>query len=195
MTKPQRGRVRKSNGSAQLGKLIPFKPLQRAAPPLDVAPGPLAGMSVPGPDDTRAQAAAEASYEQAHAAEEAGDIESAKAEYWRAIAADPSLSDAYINMGRLLHEGGRPDQAVALYSAAIALRADDLIAHFNLGVAFEDLGQLDEAIAAYERSIALKPDSVDAHYNVARLYQMLGRSEEASQHLVICRRLTRRRAR
>jgi tetratricopeptide (TPR) repeat protein len=189
MDKPSGGRRdRRSSGGAQLGKMLPFKRPSGPAQTAQTSAGCL-------DEEADARARAAVSYQRAYAAEEAGDVESAKAEYWRAIASDPGMADAYVNVGRLLHEDGRPEQAAALYAAAVALRADDVIAHFNLGVALEDLGNSEEAIAAYQRAIALRPRNGDAHYNVARLYEMLGRSQEALRHLQSYRRLTGRRAR
>jgi tetratricopeptide (TPR) repeat protein len=136
---------------------------------------------------------AEEHYERGYAAEEAGDPKTAMAEYRRAIALDPRLSDAQVNLGRLLHEAGQAEEALASYRAALAVRRDDPIAAFNLGVALEDLGRRAEAIEAYCRAIAISPDSADAHYNVARLYEQTGASESAIRHLLIYRRLTRKR--
>jgi tetratricopeptide (TPR) repeat protein len=132
-------------------------------------------------------------YERGYAAEEAGDAKTAMAEYRRAVAADPALSDAQVNLGRLLHEAGQTEEALIHYQAALAVRRDDPIAAFNLGVALEDLGRRPEAIEAYRRAITISPESADAHYNVARLYEQSGDSESAIRHLLIYRRLTRKR--
>jgi tetratricopeptide (TPR) repeat protein len=132
-------------------------------------------------------------YEIGYGAEEAGDAKTAIAEYQQAIAIDPRHGDAQVNLGRLLHEAGQPEQALAHYRSALAVRPDDPIAAFNLGVALEDLGRGAEAIEAYQRAIAIAPDSADAHYNVARLYEQRGESESAIRHLLIYRRLTRKR--
>jgi tetratricopeptide (TPR) repeat protein len=136
---------------------------------------------------------AEQHYERGYAAEEAGDSQTAMAEYRQAVAIDPALSDAHVNLGRLLHEAGQAVQALTHYRAALAVRGDDPIAAFNLGVALEDLGRRPEAIEAYRRAIAIAPESADAHYNVARLYEQSGESESAIRHLLIYRRLTRKR--
>jgi tetratricopeptide (TPR) repeat protein len=159
---------------------LPRKPI--ATPPAEVAPAP-AGRAF----------TADEHYERGYSAEEAGDAKTAMAEYRRAIALDPRLSDAQVNLGRLLHEAGQAEEALASYRAALAVRRDDPIAAFNLGVALEDLGRRAEAIEAYSRAIAISPESADAHYNVARLYEQTGESESAIRHLLIYRRLTRKR--
>jgi tetratricopeptide (TPR) repeat protein len=60
-------------------------------------------------------------------------------------------------------------------------------------VALEDLSRVSEAIAAYHQALAIAPATADAHYNLARLYEQTGQSEAAIRHLLIYRRLTRKR--
>ena len=132
-------------------------------------------------------------YERGFALEEAGDTEGAMLEYRRAIASDPGHADAHVNIGRLLHEGDKPFDALAHYRAALQSRPEDWTAAFNLGVALEDLARVSEAIAAYHQALAIAPSTADAHYNLARLYEQTGQSEAAIRHLLIYRRLTRKR--
>jgi tetratricopeptide (TPR) repeat protein len=154
---------------------------------------PLQGVPAPAGAPPARTFTAEQHYENGYSAEEAGDAQTAMAEYRRALDIDPTLADARVNLGRLLHEAGRPEEALPHYRAALEARADDPIAAFNLGVALEDLGRRAEAIEAYCRAIAMAPDSADAHYNVARLYEQSGESESAIRHLLIYRKLTRKR--
>jgi tetratricopeptide (TPR) repeat protein len=167
------------------------------APPADIfqlgAVRELPVKTGPTPPAPARALSADQHYERGYAAEEAGDSQTAMAEYRQAIAIDPALSDAQVNLGRLLHETGQAEQALAHYRAALTVRTDDPIAAFNLGVALEDLGRRPEAIEAYRRAIAIAPDSADAHYNVARLYEQSGESESAIRHLLIYRRLTKKR--
>jgi tetratricopeptide (TPR) repeat protein len=157
----------------------------RARPPAAPPPPPVPAL--------RTNLTADEHYEIGYGAEEAGDARTAMAEYQQAIALDPRHGDAQVNLGRLLHEAGQTDQALTHYRAALAARPEDPVAAFNLGVALEDLGRAPEAIEAYQRAIAIAPDSADAHYNVARLYEQRGESESAIRHLLIYRRLTRKR--
>ena len=159
----------------------------RARPPAEAPPPAMAAPIL------RATLSADEHYEIGYGAEEAGDSRNAISEYQQAIAVDPRHGDAQVNLGRLLHEAGEPEKALVHYRAALGVRPDDPIAAFNLGVALEDLGRGAEAIEAYQRAIAIAPDSADAHYNVARLYEQRGESESAIRHLLIYRRLTRKR--
>jgi tetratricopeptide (TPR) repeat protein len=132
-------------------------------------------------------------YERGYALEEAGEAGGAAAEYRRAIERDPRHADAHVNLGRLLHEAGQPFEALAHYRAALEARPQDPTAAFNLGVALEDLNRGGEAIDAYHRALTIDPDTADAHYNLARLYEQSGQSESAIRHLLVYRRLTRKR--
>ena len=112
--------------------------------------------------------------------------------YRRALALDPSLADAHVNLGRLLHESGDAAHAAPHYEAALAARPDDGTAAYNLGVALEDLKRLPEALLAYEKATRLEPENADAHFNAATLAEKLGRFSEALRHLREYRKLTRR---
>ncbi len=88
---------------------------------------------------------------------------------------------------------GKPFEALAHYRAALAARPDDATAAFNLGVALEDLGRGPRRSRPTSARSAIDPDTADAHYNVARLFEQTGESESAIRHLLIYRRLTRKR--
>lgn len=131
-------------------------------------------------------------YERGCALEESAPAEAREA-YRKAVELDPRFADAHVNLGRLLHETGDINGALGHYRAALAVRPDDATAAFNVGVALEDLGSLPDAIEAYRRALGSDPNNADAHYNLARLLEQTGRPDEAVRHLLIYRRLTRKR--
>jgi tetratricopeptide (TPR) repeat protein len=108
--------------------------------------------------------------------------EEAGSAYARALALQPDLVDAHVNLGRLLQLAGRTPQAVGHYRRALKVGADPT-ASFNLGTALEELGRCTEAIAAYRQSIQADPVFADAHFNLARLLEQTGRGAEAIRHL------------
>jgi len=144
-------------------------------------------------DETDAQASAEDWFEHA-AALEADDPEAAIAAYERAIAADPGLSDARVNLGALLHERGRLAKAERVYRAAIASKAAHPLLYYNLGVLLEDLGRKREAVEAYETALSGNPGMADCHYNLALLCETLDRPKEAIRHMAQYRKLARTRS-
>lgn len=109
--------------------------------------------------------------------------------YRRAVAADPANADAYVNLGRLLHEEGAPAAAEQCYRAALEADPKHETAAFNLGVALEDLGRIDDALKAYRDALALDPRNADAHYNLAGIYERRGEKQAALRHLKAYRTL------
>ena len=110
--------------------------------------------------------------------------------YREALALDPGLADALVNLGRLVHEGGEAGEAVRLYERALALTPEDPILHFNLALALEDARGPEAAAPHYERALALDPAFADAHWNLAGLCEALGRRADALRHYRAYQKLT-----
>jgi tetratricopeptide (TPR) repeat protein len=123
---------------------------------------------------------------------EAGSPEEAQAAYRQALALDPGLGAAHINLGRLLHVAGDVRGAETHYREAARVDPQDPVAAFNLGVLLEDTGRKADAVRAYERALAADAGFADAHYNLGLLYEERGRSRDAFRHLRVYKRLTRR---
>ena len=120
---------------------------------------------------------------------ESSDSDAAIAAYERAIATDPALLDARVNLGRLLHEKGRLAHAEEVYRNALVACGSDAVLLYNLGVLLEDLQRPGEALKAYQAALALDARFADCHYNVGLLYESLGRRREAIQHMARYRAL------
>lgn len=116
--------------------------------------------------------------------------ESAQRAYARALEHDPGLVDAYVNLGRLLHETGRATDATRLYRSALDRCPDDSVLHFNLALALEDTEGAEPASGAYRRALSLDPDFADAHFNLAGLCEQLGRGADALRHYRAYQKLT-----
>jgi len=114
--------------------------------------------------------------------------------YEQALALDPGLADAHVNLGRLLHRGGHAASAETHYRTAIALTPGDAVAHFNLAGLLEETGRAGDAVAAYQRALAADGDFADAHYNLGLLLDAMGRRAPAMTHLRAARRLYGRRS-
>jgi Tfp pilus assembly protein PilF/DNA-binding transcriptional MerR regulator len=121
---------------------------------------------------------------------EADDPAAAEAAYRQALAIDPDLADAHLNLGRLLHEGGDPAAAEIHYRQALAIDPEDALAAYNLGVALQDQQRPRDAADAYERALELDPTLADAHFNLSRVYEQLGEKAAAFRHLRTYRSLT-----
>jgi tetratricopeptide (TPR) repeat protein len=113
--------------------------------------------------------------------------------YRRALDTDPGHVDAYVNLGRLLHERGKLAQAALVYRQAIDRCGPDATLLFNLAVLQEDLGEPSSAIEHYRAALDAAPELADAHFNLARLYEARGAQREALRHWSAYRKLTRDR--
>jgi tetratricopeptide (TPR) repeat protein len=111
------------------------------------------------------------------------DAEAARQAYEQAIVADRGLLDAYINLGRLLHEARRFAKAEHVYREAVKACGSDPLLLYNLGVLLEDMDRKAEAMAAYEAALRGNPGLADCHYNVALLCEKLGKPKEAIRHM------------
>jgi tetratricopeptide (TPR) repeat protein len=125
---------------------------------------------------------------------EAASPEEARHAYEQAIALDPTLADAHVNLGRLFHHAGLTDRAETHYRAALAHAPRDPIGHFNLAGLLEEIGRTQDAVASYQHALAADPDFADAHYNLGLLLDSLGRRAGAMTHLRAARRLYGRRS-
>jgi tetratricopeptide (TPR) repeat protein len=109
--------------------------------------------------------------------------------YEHALALDPLMAEAHVNVGRVLHVAGERGRAEPHYRQAVKLDPDDPTPHFNLGVLLEESGRKDEAVLAYRQAIVRDPDFADAHCNLGLLLESLGRRQEAFRHLMTARQL------
>ena len=120
---------------------------------------------------------------------ESTDPAEATRAYLRALADDPTLVDAHVNLGRLLQLAGRIEEAIEHYRQSLQAASMDPTGAFNLGTALEELGRWNDALAAYRQAIAADAHFADAHFNLARLCEQLGRRAEAVRHFRTYKRL------
>jgi tetratricopeptide (TPR) repeat protein len=120
---------------------------------------------------------------------EAHDTEAALQAYEHAIDADPAFLEAYINLGRLLHDVKRWPKAERVYREAIRCCGKDSILLYNLAVLLDDMDRPTEAMEAYEAALRADPALADCHYNLALLYERLAKPKEAIRHMARYRAL------
>jgi tetratricopeptide (TPR) repeat protein len=123
------------------------------------------------------------------AALENEDAAAAVQAYEHAVAADPTLLDAHINLGRLLHESGRHAYAERVYRDAIKACGDEPLLLYNFGVLLDDMGRKAEAMRVYEAALRVDSGMADCHYNLALLYEDVKKPKEAIRHMAQYRRL------
>jgi tetratricopeptide (TPR) repeat protein len=103
--------------------------------------------------------------------------------YHRAIHMDPTLANAYTNLGNLLYRTGGVEDAKALYKKAIEVDVNQPEAHYNLGFLEFDAGRFKEAEGCFSRAIELDNTFADAHFNLAITCFRLGKTEHAELRL------------
>jgi tetratricopeptide (TPR) repeat protein len=113
---------------------------------------------------------------------EAGQLQAAADEHEAALATDPKLLPAHVNLIRIYGLLGRPEKAEEHYRAAEALDPNLAEAHYDYGVLLVGQGKDGEAADAFRRALELKPDYAEAHNNLAYLLMTSGKLDEAAQH-------------
>jgi tetratricopeptide (TPR) repeat protein len=116
-----------------------------------------------------------------HAREVRGQLERAGRALRSAVAADPSLAEARLRLGRVAWRLGQAAEArSALEEVLTRDRASDqaFLAHLFLGRVHEDAARLDDAARAYEAALALHPRSQSAR--IALSHVRLRRGAAAS---------------
>jgi tetratricopeptide (TPR) repeat protein len=108
--------------------------------------------------------------------------EEAAIAYRKALAIDPQLVAALINLANIHYSRDELVEAQALYERAIALESNFFEAHFNLGNIYHDLGRFNEAQACYRQALRLNPLYADAHFYLAVTFEKMGLSRDARPH-------------
>jgi len=104
----------------------------------------------------------------------------ARAEYEKAIALDPKMSEAQLDLGILLLESD-PAAAVAPLLKAVDLLPTQSRPRFLLGAAQERSGDLKSAAQSFESALVLDPKDPDTTLHLAQLYLNQSRPADAEK--------------
>jgi tetratricopeptide (TPR) repeat protein len=107
-------------------------------------------------------------------------VSEARAEYERAVALDPKMSEAYLNLGMLM-TGQDPAAAVGPLRKAVELLPAQSRPRILLGVAQERSGDYPGAAESFEGAVGLDPRDTEAGLHLARLYLNLKRPADAEK--------------
>jgi predicted O-linked N-acetylglucosamine transferase (SPINDLY family) len=118
-------------------------------------------------------------YQSAVAQHQAGRLPEAEALYRRALELDPSLADAWNDLGILFTDLHRVGDAIAAYRKAISVRPQMAEAHVNLAIALLQSGQTAPAIDSCRRAVVLRPDFAPAYNLLGNACYFSGRLGEA----------------
>jgi tetratricopeptide (TPR) repeat protein len=124
---------------------------------------------------------ADAAFEDAQLAEEAGDAATAERLYRRAMNMDPADPAAPFNLGNVMRSIGRSLEAETAYRAAIKADPRFAQAWYNLADVLDDQRRTKEAIACLDRALEADPGYADAMFNMALLLQRIERHADAAE--------------
>ena len=111
-----------------------------------------------------------------------GQSDRAVATLKRAIAADPDLSEAYVNLGAALLRRQDRAGAEAAFRGAILRRPNLAAAHLNLAALLAP-SDFSQAEYHFRQAIRGDPESAAAHYNYGRSLSERGRLDDAEKEL------------
>jgi tetratricopeptide (TPR) repeat protein len=123
--------------------------------------------------------AQDASFARAVAAQQAGNVSEAEAEYRRFLAAHPASVEARSNLAVVLMQLGRYEEAIAEYRQALEAAPSNLTVRVNLGLAYYKAMRLDAAVQEFEAVLAAQPESRQARLLAADCHLRLGRPDRA----------------
>jgi len=107
-----------------------------------------------------------------------GKLDEAVAEFKKAVSINPSLIEAYLNLGIVYVRKGMLDEAIAEWKKAVAINPNLTDAHLNLGVAYHSKGMVDDAITEYKKALSINPNFAEANYNLGIAYGSKGMLDE-----------------
>lgn len=118
----------------------------------------------------------------------AGDFESAKAQFMEAAESAPDEPNVWGNLGQTHARLEEFEEAVKAYQKAIELKPGDANFHQNLGGVYARMGESEKAKAQYEKAAGLASASdptaaADSYYNMAVGYINAGQNAEAAEAL------------
>jgi tetratricopeptide (TPR) repeat protein len=108
-------------------------------------------------------------------------LEEAKAEFSRAIALDPKMAPAHLNLGLALMESD-PGGAADSFRRAADLQPAESRPRFLAGFALEHAGNLTQAIEQYGAALAIAPKNYEYHFALGRALLRAGDAPGAEEH-------------
>ncbi len=110
-----------------------------------------------------------------------GDLRSARAEYEKAVAADPENPEARQSLGAVLAQLGETEAAIAEYRAALEITGDNALVLGNLGGLLTTYGDRGEGIRLLERALQIDPTLATARLALGQALLNEGRPAAAEE--------------
>lgn len=138
----------------------------------------------PEENTAKAKANAEASehLKRGAALEREGKLAESIAAHEQALAIDPGLVQAHVNLISLYGRAGQFEKAEMSFRKAAEINPDIPELHYNLGVLLVGQQRPDEAAKAFQQCLQLNPHYAEAHFNYGAIIETDGRLDEAATH-------------
>lgn len=96
-----------------------------------------------------------------------------------ALKSDPTIADAYKEIGLVLQKQGFYDEAEEYYKKALEYDENFAEVYFNLGVIYYRRGWYNEAITQYKKALSVNPGMYISYYNQGLSYKALQSPKKA----------------
>ena len=110
-----------------------------------------------------------------------GDMVMARADFARAVQADPTDADAHYNLGCQRLEDMDWRGAYKAFTRTIFLKPKDSLVFLNRGVSLYQMHRISEAMRDFNSALELQPDCVQALLNRGVVHQIEGSNAEAEK--------------
>jgi len=114
-----------------------------------------------------------------------GKLDEAIEQLQLAIAQNPTLTPAHLNLGEIYRLQGNYQAAEETYRKAVQIEPRNYEAQYGHGLVLQLLDRLGDAVRAYLRALSIEPDSFQANLNLATAYLQM---QEAKQALPYARK-------
>lgn len=111
------------------------------------------------------------------------ELEEAELLYRESVTRDPSLVDAWRNLGSMLRQLGRPSEGLVCQEKAVSLQPSDPGLLGNLGNVLRDLGRLEESRRAFEKAKDIAPNEIGPRLGLAITLNALKQHEKVIRDL------------
>ncbi len=112
---------------------------------------------------------------------EKGLMAEAEAAYRRAIAAESTSPEPFLQIAYIYCQEGRVDLALRTLEDAPSPMQKHAIIQNELGRLYDGEGRAEDAVAAYQRAIVIDPNYILAYSNLGTVFRSLGRLGESEQ--------------
>jgi len=112
-----------------------------------------------------------------------GRFQEAEQAYRRSVELDPTLAEAWVNLGGVRLHGWDFEGCLEASLRAVELRDDLVLAHHNLGQAYLYMNDPENLVRSARRVLELDPGHPPSHYYAAVGLLALGELGAAERHL------------